>query len=46
MKAIKSINKFLKYCIFMVIFFMLVGITYSYFVANLIGVETNSTILI
>ena len=44
MKVIKNINKILKYCIFIVIFFMLVGITYSYFVANLIGVETNTTI--
>lgn len=44
MKVIKNINKILKYCIFIVIFFMLVGITYSYFVANITGVETDTTI--
>ena len=37
MKVLKIVNKILKYVIFISIFFMLIGITYSYFVARLTG---------
>lgn len=44
MKVLKIVNKILKYVIFISIFFMLIGITYSFFVAGLTGVETDTTI--
>ena len=44
MKVLKIVNKILKYVIFISIFFMLIGITYSFFVARLTGVETDTTI--
>ncbi|MDD2208716.1 MAG: hypothetical protein PHG03_03075 [Bacilli bacterium] len=44
MKQLKIINKILKGVIFLAIFFLLVGITYSYFLADIKDAETGTTL--
>ena len=46
MKTVKILNKFLIGLIIIVTFFFVTGIAYSYFVANLFGTETDTTITV
>lgn len=46
MKVVKILNKFLIGLIIIVTFFFVTGIAYSYFVANLFGTETDTTITV